>query len=188
MHWRAYWRRRVLRSPRRLRHPPGGPVVLERVLIRLRRVPRSCRRAGRVHCPGNCTSPRALPGSCATRAIRPAMPNKSKRSGSGGYADMTDDLKNTTTTDAVAEDWAKVKLPPRLTGLPMAVLARQRRRRRKGVPASPSVSAFIRCDTASPPISWSRRPIFGSSRFYWDIRSSTRRRSTPASPSARSAR
>ena len=40
--------------------------------------------------------------------------------------------------------------------------------------------AFIRCGTASPPISWSRRPIFGSSRFYWDIRNSTRRRSTPA--------
>jgi hypothetical protein len=34
---------------------------------------------------------------------------------------MTDDLKNTTTTEAVAEDWAKVKLPPRVTGLPMAV-------------------------------------------------------------------
>ena len=34
---------------------------------------------------------------------------------------MTDDLKNTITTEAVAEDWAKVKLPPRLTGLPMAV-------------------------------------------------------------------
>src|SRR5258708_22369691 len=49
------------------------------------------------------------------------MPNKSKRSGSGGGADMTDDLKDTTTTEAVAEDWAKVKLPPRLTGLPMAV-------------------------------------------------------------------
>src|SRR6516165_3471230 len=49
-----------------------------------------------------------------------------------------------------------------------------------GVPASPSVSAFIRCGTASPPISWSRRPIFGSSRFYWDIRNSTRRRSTEA--------
>src|SRR5438034_5887586 len=30
-----------------------------------------------------------------------------------------------------------------------------------GVPASPSVSAFIRCGTASPRISWSRRPIFG---------------------------
>ena len=57
-----------------------------------------------------------------------------------------------------------------------------------GVPASPSVSAFIRCGTASPRISWSRRPIFGSSRFYWDIRNSTRRRSIPASPSARSAR
>jgi len=38
-----------------------------------------------------------------------------------GYADMTDDLKDTTTTEAVAEDWAKVKLPPRVTGLPMAV-------------------------------------------------------------------
>src|SRR5246127_3045508 len=57
-----------------------------------------------------------------------------------------------------------------------------------GVPASPSVSAFIRCGTASPRISWSRRPIFGSSRFYWDIRNSTRRRSTPASRSTRSAR
>jgi len=34
---------------------------------------------------------------------------------------MTDDLKDTTTTEAVVEDWAKVKLPPRLTGLPMAV-------------------------------------------------------------------
>ncbi len=34
---------------------------------------------------------------------------------------MTDDLKDTTTTQAVAEDWAKVKLPPRLTGLPMAL-------------------------------------------------------------------
>ncbi len=34
---------------------------------------------------------------------------------------MTDDLKDTTATAAVAEDWAKVKLPPRLTGLPMAV-------------------------------------------------------------------
>jgi hypothetical protein len=49
------------------------------------------------------------------------MPNKSKRSGSAGYADMMDDLKDTTTTEAVAEDWAQVKLPPRLTGLPMAV-------------------------------------------------------------------
>jgi hypothetical protein len=50
-----------------------------------------------------------------------AMPNKSNRLGSGRYADMTDDLKKTTTTEAVAEDWAKLKLPPRLTGLPMAV-------------------------------------------------------------------
>ena len=38
-----------------------------------------------------------------------------------GYADMTDDLKNTTTTEGVAEDWAKVKPRPRVTGLPMAV-------------------------------------------------------------------
>ena len=53
---------------------------------------------------------------------------------------------------------------------------------------SPSGSDRTHCGTALPPISWSRRPIFGSSRFYWDIRSSTRRRSTPASPSARSAR
>ena len=58
----------------------------------------------------------------------------------------------------------------------------------QGVPALPNVSAFTHCGTALPPISWSRRPIFGSSRFYWDIRSSTQRRSTPASPSARSAR
>ena len=34
---------------------------------------------------------------------------------------MTEDLKDTTTMQAVAEDWAKVKLPARLTGLPMAV-------------------------------------------------------------------
>ena len=49
------------------------------------------------------------------------MPNKSKRSGSGRCTDMTDDLKDTTTTEAGAEDWAKVKLPPRSTGLPMGV-------------------------------------------------------------------
>jgi hypothetical protein len=49
------------------------------------------------------------------------MPNKSKLSGCGRYADMTDDLKNTTATEALAEDWAKVQLPLRLTGLPMAV-------------------------------------------------------------------
>ena len=49
------------------------------------------------------------------------MPNKSKRSGRAGDSDMTDDLKDTATAEAVAEDWAKVKLPPRLTGLPMAV-------------------------------------------------------------------
>jgi hypothetical protein len=35
--------------------------------------------------------------------------------------DIMDDLKDTTATEAVAEDWAKVELPPRLTGLPMAV-------------------------------------------------------------------
>jgi integrase/recombinase XerD len=29
---------------------------------------------------------------------------------------------------------------------------------RRGVPASPSASAFIRCGTALPPISWSKRP------------------------------
>ena len=34
-----------------------------------------------------------------------------------------------------------------------------------GVPASPSGSAFIRCGTASPPISWSKRPISASSKF-----------------------
>jgi hypothetical protein len=34
---------------------------------------------------------------------------------------MTDDLEDTTAMEAVAEDWAKVKLPPRVTGLPMAV-------------------------------------------------------------------
>src|SRR6201982_1718023 len=31
----------------------------------------------------------------------------------------------------------------------------------RGAPPSPSVSAFIRCGTALPRISWSRRPIFG---------------------------
>jgi hypothetical protein len=49
------------------------------------------------------------------------MPNKSELSECGRCADMTDDLKNTIATEAVAEDWAKVKLPLRLTGLPMAV-------------------------------------------------------------------
>jgi integrase/recombinase XerD len=58
----------------------------------------------------------------------------------------------------------------------------------RGVPASPNVSAFIRCGTALPPTSWSKRPTSASSRFYWDTRNSTRRRSTPASRSARSAR
>src|SRR5271170_145488 len=34
----------------------------------------------------------------------------------------------------------------------------------RGVPASPSVSAFIRCGTALPPTSWSKRPISASSK------------------------
>src|SRR6516225_5242408 len=50
----------------------------------------------------------------------------------------------------------------------------------RGVPASPSVSAFIRCGTASPPISWSRRPIFGSSRFYSVTRHTAREHATEA--------
>ena len=58
----------------------------------------------------------------------------------------------------------------------------------RGGPASPSVSAFIRCGTALPLIFWSKRPISASSKFCSDTRSSTRRRFTPASPSARSAR
>src|SRR6516225_5361842 len=49
-----------------------------------------------------------------------------------------------------------------------------------GVPASPSVSAFIRCGTASPPISWSRRPIFGSSKFYSVTRHTAREHATEA--------
>jgi integrase/recombinase XerD len=59
---------------------------------------------------------------------------------------------------------------------------------RRGVPALPNVSAFTHCGTALPRISWSKKPISGSSRFCSDTRSSTRRRSTPASPSARSAK
>jgi hypothetical protein len=58
----------------------------------------------------------------------------------------------------------------------------------RGVRALPNVSVFTHCGTASPPISWSRRPIFGSSRFYWGIRNSTRRRSIRGSPLTRSAR
>jgi integrase/recombinase XerD len=54
--------------------------------------------------------------------------------------------------------------------------------------ALPSASACIHCGIALPRISWSRRPISGLSRFCSDTRSSTRQRSTPASPSARSAR
>ena len=34
----------------------------------------------------------------------------------------------------------------------------------RGVPASPSVSVFTHCGTALPPISWSKKPISGSSR------------------------
>src|SRR5438552_6320415 len=36
-------------------------------------------------------------------------------------------------------------------------------RLQRGVPASPSASAFIRCGTALPPTSWSKRPISASS-------------------------
>jgi Phage integrase, N-terminal SAM-like domain/Phage integrase family len=50
----------------------------------------------------------------------------------------------------------------------------------RGVPASPSASAFIRCVTALPPTSWSKRPTSASSKCCSDTRSSTRRRSTPA--------
>ena len=57
-----------------------------------------------------------------------------------------------------------------------------------GVPASPSVSAFIRCGTALPLIFWSKRPISASSKFCSDTKSSIRQRFTPASPSAPSAR
>ena len=56
------------------------------------------------------------------------MPNKSKRSLGGCYTNMTDDLKNTSTMEAAAEDWARVNLPPRLTGLPMAVWITEKRR------------------------------------------------------------
>ena len=41
--------------------------------------------------------------------------------GGGGRYAMTDDLKDTTIGEAVVEGWAKVKLPPRMTGLPMVV-------------------------------------------------------------------
>jgi hypothetical protein len=34
----------------------------------------------------------------------------------------------------------------------------------RGVPALPNVSAFTRCGTALPPISWNRRPISASSQ------------------------
>ena len=58
----------------------------------------------------------------------------------------------------------------------------------RGAPALPNVLAFTPCGTALPPISWSKKPISASFRFCSDTRSSTRRRSTPGSPSARSAR
>jgi Phage integrase, N-terminal SAM-like domain/Phage integrase family len=58
----------------------------------------------------------------------------------------------------------------------------------RGVPALPNVSAFTPCGTALPLISWSKKPISGSSKFCSDTKSSTRRRFTPASPSPRSAR
>jgi integrase len=58
----------------------------------------------------------------------------------------------------------------------------------RGGPALPNVSAFTHCGTVLPPISWNRRPISASSRSYSGTRSSTRQRSTPASPSARLAR
>jgi len=41
---------------------------------------------------------------------------------------------------------------------------------RQPAPASPSVSVFIRCSRALPPISWSKRPISGSSKFCSDTR------------------
>jgi integrase/recombinase XerD len=59
---------------------------------------------------------------------------------------------------------------------------------RRGVPALPNVSASTHCGTALPLISWSKKPISGSSKFCSDTKSSTRRRSTPALPSPRSAR
>ena len=55
-------------------------------------------------------------------------------------------------------------------------------------PGSTSASACTPCGIASPRICSSRRPISASFRYCSVTRSSTRRRSTPASPSARSAR
>ena len=71
--------------------------------------------------PNSAGTPTSDLESAKTFLTPSAMPNKSTRSGSGRYTDMMDDLRDTSTTEAVAEDWAKVKLPPRLTGLPMAV-------------------------------------------------------------------
>src|SRR5438270_2610327 len=45
----------------------------------------------------------------------------------------------------------------------------------RGVPASPSASAFIRCGTALPPTSWSKRPISASSKFCSKQRHTARR-------------
>src|SRR5437588_8157273 len=45
----------------------------------------------------------------------------------------------------------------------------------RGVPASPSALAFIRCGTALPPTSWSKRPISASSKFCSKQRHTARR-------------
>src|SRR5436190_1460979 len=45
----------------------------------------------------------------------------------------------------------------------------------RGVPASPNASVFIRCGTALPRISWSKRPISGSSKFCSKQRHTARR-------------
>src|SRR5262249_11134040 len=81
----------------------------------------TCRDGSARPLPNSAGTPTSDLGSAKPFLMPSVMPNKSKRPGSGRYADMTDDLKDTTTTDAVAEDWAKVRLPPRLTGLPMVV-------------------------------------------------------------------
>ena len=65
----------------------------------------------------------------------------------------------------------------------------QPRRARRGArrPASPSACRRIPCGTASPPICSNRASISASSRCCSATRSWRRRRSTPASPSTRSA-
>src|SRR5437764_7514389 len=45
----------------------------------------------------------------------------------------------------------------------------------RGVPGSPSASAFIRCGTALPPTSWSKRPISASSKCCSKQRHTARR-------------